>query len=215
DTAAAERAGTSFIEDHQSPCIDYMTFHLWVENWGWFDPKQPHSYVHGLRYAKHYIGRHAAMAALLGKPAVLEEFGIARDGGSHQRSARTGLRAAYFSAVMQSVYKNVSRGGPLAGLNFWAWGGEALPPEAETSKTSVVPATVVTGPTPAGASHTTTDLRKPPAPSQPGVPPRHTHHWPLSGDPPHEWPGWYSVYANDKETLRIIQTYARLLDRGV
>ena len=54
----------------------------------------------------------------------------------------------------------MSTGGPVAGDNFWAWGGQARP----------------------GAG------------------------W--VGDPPHETPGWYSVYDTDESTLAIISAHA-------
>ena len=30
-----------YLAAHSSPHIDYLTYHLWPKNWGWFDSKDP------------------------------------------------------------------------------------------------------------------------------------------------------------------------------
>lgn len=240
DTSGPEPSGTSFVLDHQSACIDYMTFHLWVENWAWFDPtKAQTSYTDALRFAKHYIRRHAAIATLMKKPAVLEEFGIARDQGSHSPSASTGVRDAYYSAIFKEVYENARSGGALAGTNFWAWGGEGAhdaqalakiqsPPEQDLPARDLPAQNAPVPESPTGAS-TDAEVRdagvndagvtedESPAPQDEGnalpTVPQDMSALPFSGDPPHEFPGWYSVYDTDHGTIEVIRSYAAYFNR--
>ena len=39
ETLNAQDAGNNFIEDHSIPEIDNATIHIWIENWGIYDPK--------------------------------------------------------------------------------------------------------------------------------------------------------------------------------
>lgn len=69
-------SSTNFLNDHASPCIDYATFHLWVQNWNVFDAQNASSSLPvALNFARKYIDFHAAFK---NKPVVLEEFGISR-----------------------------------------------------------------------------------------------------------------------------------------
>lgn len=54
----------------------------------------------------------------LGKPIVLEEYGYPRDNYDIRPGSPTTARKRYF----QFIYTL-----PLAGINFWGWGGEARP----------------------------------------------------------------------------------------
>ena len=77
---AARRADPGFRQDAQHvPDIDYATIHIWPQNWGWYDPKRPVD-LRSRRAAGHrLLPKHAKEATALGKPLVLEEFGLARD----------------------------------------------------------------------------------------------------------------------------------------
>ncbi len=117
-----------FRQIHRFPDVDYMTFHLWILNWRWYDPRRPEeTFPTALAKAVDYIGKHIRFAEELGKPIVLEEFGIPRDGHSFNPAATTRYRDRYFSAVFEKIYRNARAGGPLVGSNFWAWGGEGRP----------------------------------------------------------------------------------------
>ena len=59
----------------------------------------------------------------LGKPIVLEEFGLNRDGGAFAIGSATTVRDRFYGAVFDLVQKRASAGDPVAGWNFWAWGG--------------------------------------------------------------------------------------------
>jgi mannan endo-1,4-beta-mannosidase len=157
--------GQDFRQAHDGRAIDYTTIHIWPQNWGWYDPLRPETYAQAEARARQYFREHAAVSAALGKPLVLEEFGLARDWEPWQdlydpRSPTT-YRDLFYGAMFEEVYVSLSTGGPAAGDNFWAWAGEARPGEG----------------------------------------------W--VGDPPHETPGWYSVYDADESTLGILTDHVQ------
>ena len=155
----------NFILTHQGPDIDYATIHIWPGNWGWYDPASPSSYDSGEARAIGYFQQLAVEATTLGKPLVLEEFGLARDWEPlhdiYNPNSPTTYRDRFYIAMFEQVYSAISLGEPATGANFWAWAGQARPGYA----------------------------------------------W--VGDPPHETPGWYSVYDTDTTTLAIIAEYAQ------
>jgi len=124
----SEFSDTLYLKMHQFKNIDYMTFHLWVLNWRWYDPqKAEETFPEALKKARAYVEQHAAFAQEVDKPLVLEEFGIPRDGHSYSPQTPTTYRDRYFAQVFDWIYKNARQGGPLVGSNFWAWGGEGRP----------------------------------------------------------------------------------------
>jgi mannan endo-1,4-beta-mannosidase len=74
-----------------------------------------------------YVADHVRISRELGKPLVLEEFGISRDGGSCDPDAGHAIRDEYYARVFELVAREVADGGVLAGVNFWAWSGEGRP----------------------------------------------------------------------------------------
>jgi mannan endo-1,4-beta-mannosidase len=120
-------AGTDFMESHNGKNIDYATAHVWAQNWGWYDPENPQGYNSAVEKMRGYIQKHVAAATKLGKPLVLEEFGIGRDGGSYDYKAPVKTRDDYYEKVFAEVYKQAADHTPLAGVNFWAWAGEGRP----------------------------------------------------------------------------------------
>ena len=104
----------------------------------------------------------------IGKPLVLEEFGLARDWSesldNHDLKAPTFFRDRFFARMFDEVFASVSSAGPLSGDTLWAWGGRG----------------------------------------RPGTP------W--LGDPPHERPGWYSVFDSDASTLEILASHAARME---
>ena len=153
-----------FKRSHESPNIDYATVHIWPQNWGWYDPQHPDSYERAKQNALDYLHRHVLDMAVLKKPLVLEEFGLARDWEPvhdiYDPQAPTLNRDRFYKAMFDEVYALIQKGGPLGGDNFWAWGGASRPGDG----------------------------------------------W--LGDPPHETPGWYSVYNTDESTIAIISSHA-------
>ena len=65
--------------NYESKYIDYTTIHIWIQNWGWFNPSNDQSLSTSIDKVKTYIYEHEKLAIKLNKPVVLEEFGIYRD----------------------------------------------------------------------------------------------------------------------------------------
>ncbi len=108
--------------------IDYLTFHLWPKNWSWFEVSQAEAtYAKSEALALDYVDRHIAIAQQVGKPVVLEEFGLERDGADYRPQATTRWRDQLFAALFQRVESLARSGSPVAGTNIWSWGGEGRP----------------------------------------------------------------------------------------
>ncbi len=119
---------TKFKKEHRIKNIDYATMHIWIQNWGWYDPTKPEkSYQKSLEKAKKYIKKHIALANKLKMPVVLEEFGIARDMESYESTSPTTYRDNYYQEIFDLIHQSTKNGQPIAGCNFWAWGGEGRP----------------------------------------------------------------------------------------
>lgn len=130
NTPWPEWNGLNFTLNHNGPDIDYTTIHIWPQNWGWYDPTNPGgTYGAAETNSRNYFNSHEAVAVTLGKPMVLEEFGLARDGGSYDPSSATTWRDTFYGAMYQEVYNSASTNDPAAGDNFWAWAGEGRPLE--------------------------------------------------------------------------------------
>lgn len=113
-----------FVRAHQTRNIDYLTYHMWPKNWGWFDSTRPaETYPQMHEKNTHYLNVHIDLARQLGKPIVLEEFGLDRDGPSFARSATTKLRDRFYGEVFELIGRRAAKGDPIAGWNFWAWNG--------------------------------------------------------------------------------------------
>ena len=117
-----------FLSAHEIAEIDYLTFHLWAYNWGWFDPKdEENTFPVAITNAKDYIEEHYELANTLNKPLTLEEFGFLRDLKSYDPESSTKWRDKYYSQILSIVYDNALKNGPISGTNFWAWGGLGSP----------------------------------------------------------------------------------------
>jgi mannan endo-1,4-beta-mannosidase len=123
-----ERDIELFERIHADANIDYMNIHIWPYNWGWA-PKDSlqESLPRAIENTKNYIDEHLVVAAKYKKPVVLEEFGFPRDGFLFSKESTTHTRDAYYKYVFEYIAGEASRGGLLAGCNFWAWGGFAEP----------------------------------------------------------------------------------------
>ncbi|MGO9480611.1 MAG: mannanase, partial [Candidatus Kryptoniota bacterium] len=116
---------TIYLTAHSSKYIDYVTFHLWPKNWGWFNAKDAAgTYARTEINAVKYIDQHIAFARELGKPAVMEEFGFPRDSERYAPGTPTTDRDKYYKKIVGLVYDSACDGAPIAGTNFWSWGGE-------------------------------------------------------------------------------------------
>lgn len=119
---------TKFKKEHRIKNIDYATMHIWVQNWGWYNPSKPErTYGKALNKAKNYIRKHITLAQKLKMPVVLEEFGIARDMENYESTSPTTYRDNYYYEIFDLIHQAATKGQPIAGCNFWAWGGEGRP----------------------------------------------------------------------------------------
>ncbi|MEM6802572.1 MAG: hypothetical protein AAF696_14280 [Bacteroidota bacterium] len=123
-------AGTHARKDHKFKSIDYLTLHIWIQNWGWYDPNDHEkTFPKAKEKAMKYLERHIEAADKLEKPLVMEEFGIARDEDEHNPAAPTEARNSYYQFMFEELYKHAKAGSKWVGCNFWAWGGEGRPRE--------------------------------------------------------------------------------------
>ena len=124
-----------YMRIHANSDIDYLTAHIWPMNWGWTTRDAVRADSLGTDQAIRdavvsptlsYLESHIGMAERLGKPLVVEEFGYARDGLSFDLSSTTHARDAYYAFILSRF--TAERCSPrLAGINFWAWSGQARP----------------------------------------------------------------------------------------
>lgn len=130
--APPEEKDQDFVKTHSAPGIDYVTIHIWPQNWGWYDPKRPATYkAKAEPLAIAYFQKLAGETKALGKPLVLEEFGLARDWATRKNNldpaSTTTTKDLYYAALYKLVEDSIAAGGPAMGDNFWAWAGEARP----------------------------------------------------------------------------------------
>jgi len=124
-------AGTRFSRDHRIDGVSYSTAHLWIQNWGWYDPERSEeTYPSAWEKARGYLDTHIQKAKKLGMPLVLEEFGISRDMNSHDPASTVEMRNKYYRDLFELAYTRAFQG-DLSGINFWAWGGKGRPRQAK------------------------------------------------------------------------------------
>jgi mannan endo-1,4-beta-mannosidase len=127
DTSEPSYSGTEYLRDHSLSAIDYGTAHVWVQNWGWYDPRDAvTTYAPAVARAKAYIDSHVARTRTLGKPIVFEELGLARDLNSFSPASPVTVRDRYYAEIFGHVYAQ-AKNSAVAGANFWAFAGESRP----------------------------------------------------------------------------------------
>ena len=130
--------GGDFKTTHASPTIDYTTCHIWVEPWGKYNATDSSAsqLQTATDFAVNYLNTHNTDSASLGKPLVMEEFGLARDGwastGKYDPATPVTNRDKYYQSLFSKVESLMAAQGAIAGDNFWAWAGEARPPSKWT-----------------------------------------------------------------------------------
>ena len=119
-------SGEYVLRMNSSRYINYLTFHLWPLNWGWFNPMNIDGTLPSSEEkAAEYIRSHIALARQLRKPAVLEEFGFPRDSAKCSPGSPTSARDRYYAGILGILEDSAKGGSPVAGSNFWGWGGSA------------------------------------------------------------------------------------------
>ena len=129
-----------FEKIHAHEDFDYLNVHIWPLVWRWVTKDTfADSVCVANRMTEKYLTAHFPVAERLGKPIVLEEFGYPRDGAkafegeaekfwdgvSLSKDSSTAARDAYYSYVFGRLISARENGEPLAGVNFWGWGGHA------------------------------------------------------------------------------------------
>ncbi len=96
---------------HADRNIDYLTIHVWPKNWGFFsDTGHRRHMPRIIKNTRSYIEKHAAVTRSLGKPMVIEEFGLPRDRQSFDpRCSGQPAAAVYDPAVYDSQRKHHGR----------------------------------------------------------------------------------------------------------
>ena len=147
----ASTTGQDFIANHAVPEIDFAVAHLWPDNWGVFTLGGSL----GAAFTEEWIRAHTRDATrVLGKPLVLEEFGVKAAGsgrdsprvgsfrlfgaGGFFGDARNAENASLSSSVVASYYRDVhalveradAADRALRGSMFWTWHHDDLKPLA-------------------------------------------------------------------------------------
>ena len=133
-----------FEKVHAHQDFDYLNIHIWPLVWRWVTKDTfADSVCVATDMTEKYITLHYPAAERLGKPIVLEEFGYPRDGDTSfegeaekfwdgvclSKESSTAARDAYYGYVFDRLVKARENGEPLAGVNFWGWGGYAAQSE--------------------------------------------------------------------------------------
>jgi len=114
-----------YLQAYRTSHVDYLNLHLWPLNWGWFNPKQWEETLPPTETkAVAYINQHIALARRLGKPIVMDEFGLGRDNAEILPGTSTRARDRYYRLIFRILEDSARAGAPIAGSNFWGWGGE-------------------------------------------------------------------------------------------
>ena len=122
-----------FKEIHEDKNVDYLTIHIWPKNWTWLDIKDMEgTFERAKNNTVEYILAHQKVADELKKPLVLEEFGFPRDQHSFDVNSTTKLRDQYYEATFKLFEDSRKKGGTLAGIQFWSFGGESRPIPGKT-----------------------------------------------------------------------------------
>lgn len=125
-------SGVSQLKNNSHKEIDYTTVHIWVQNAGIYDPaRASDTYPKALANMQELLLLHREYARKLNKPLVFEEFGISRDANSLVPHTPVSIRDKFYQAAFNMVIASQHTDTPIAGVNFWAWGGEGLPRHVE------------------------------------------------------------------------------------
>jgi mannan endo-1,4-beta-mannosidase len=123
-----DSAGLDLVRNSSYPSIDYATVHIWAQNFGWYDPTNAATtYDYAVSQMKSFLKTNVKLAESIGKPLILEEFGLARDNQSYDPTSPTTYRDKYYDTVFNEILTYSKAGEAVQSANFWAWAGEANP----------------------------------------------------------------------------------------
>lgn len=121
-------SGNDQIKNHSHKDIDYTTVHIWVQNSGLYSPwKASETYAKAVEVLHKQLAQHRELAKKLNKPLVFEEFGFSRDLNRFTAGTPVTLRDDFYAQAFYHVMESQKTDSPIAGVNFWAWGGEGRP----------------------------------------------------------------------------------------
>ena len=134
-TMGCEQDEKLYAHLHEDDNIDYLTIHIWPQNWGWVKRGEVATSDQRdlmrtqldtvFRHTENYIRQHEALARKLQKPLVIEEFGYPRDGGAFEAASSTRAKDAYYDFILKHVIRSREQSDVLCGINFWGWNGQA------------------------------------------------------------------------------------------
>ncbi len=131
--AGCEKSLEVYQAIHDDPNIDYLTMHIWPNNWRWIVTNDiPGTLERAITNTDEYMREHMAVARKLNKPLVMEEYGLPRDHHGYSLAEPTTCRDRYYENVFQIVLQNAKDNDVLAGCNFWAFAGEGRPVAGQT-----------------------------------------------------------------------------------
>ena len=132
-------SGADFMLNHASANIDYATTHIWPYNWTWYPDPDSDNLTALYNHATGFLIAHLTAAQSLGKPLVLEEFGLLRDndhdGNGQSGGGTTTQRDELYRRYYDILYASALVRGPAAGSNFWTWLDD--PPQEPESMNAV------------------------------------------------------------------------------
>ncbi|XP_057973788.1 mannan endo-1,4-beta-mannosidase 5-like [Malania oleifera] len=103
--------GTDFVANNQIKEIDFTTIHAYPNDWlpGANNSSQ-------MAFVQRWMTIHSMDSnAILKKPLVFAEFGKSKKEAGYN----THMRDSYLSAIYTTIYKDASKGGPMAGGLVW------------------------------------------------------------------------------------------------
>ncbi|MDR3296768.1 MAG: cellulase family glycosylhydrolase [Prevotellaceae bacterium] len=126
--AGCEMDSAVFHDIHADPNVDYITIHIWPKNWSWIQvPDVTKDLRSAIAKTNDYMASSKALAEILRKPLVVEEFGYPRDHHLYTTDDPTTARDAYYENIFAQVAQSAQSGGVVAGSNFWSWAGFGQP----------------------------------------------------------------------------------------
>ncbi|UZJ57340.1 hypothetical protein CBS101457_006660 [Exobasidium rhododendri] len=130
----AKQGLQAYVDLHKGPHVDYGCAHMWPQIWGHYDMLDPRkgNVETAKRWTSEYILEVEGYSREVGKPMLLEEFGMPRDNWMnnvapgkylYDTSATTTSRDAVFSSVYELVASQFKARKGLIGLMPWSYGG--------------------------------------------------------------------------------------------